>query len=65
MGDSLSVINPDERHVERINFKPRAKVFFKPKETKKEMLYGSVIWFKTKEAQVIIGTFFCMPLINI
>jgi hypothetical protein len=49
MGDSLSVINPDERHVERINFKPRAKVFFKPKETKKEILYGSVIWFKPKE----------------
>ena len=48
MGDNFSIKPPYERPVERINFRSRAKVVFEPKETKKEMLYGSVIWFKPK-----------------
>eukprot|EP00091_Calanus_sinicus_P022454 TRINITY_DN7117_c0_g1_i2.p1 TRINITY_DN7117_c0_g1~~TRINITY_DN7117_c0_g1_i2.p1 ORF type:complete len:138 (-),score=14.13 TRINITY_DN7117_c0_g1_i2:93-506(-) len=55
VGESLSVKPPHEAAVERINFRPRAKTVFKPNNTKKEMLYGSVIWFKPKEVTENVG----------
>merc|ERR1712002_456750 len=47
--DSLSVKGADESVVERIEFKPRTTVDLT--NAKKEMLYGSVIWFKPKQEQ--------------
>merc|ERR1711942_54582 len=46
--DSLSV-KGEESVVERIEFKPRTTVDLT--NAKKEMLYGSVIWFKPKQEQ--------------
>jgi len=48
------VRTPNERKIERISFKPRniSKSQDQPKDTEKEMLYGSVIWFKPKRRQV-------------
>merc|ERR1712013_595208 len=46
--DSLSV-KGEESVVERIGFKPRTTVDLT--NAKKEMLYGSVIWFKPKQEQ--------------
>ena len=51
MGDSLAVKGSEGRKIERINFKPKAKVVFKASKTNKEMLFGSVIWFKPKEEE--------------
>merc|ERR1712212_43641 len=45
--DSLSVKGGDETVVERIEFKPRTTMDLT--NAKKEMLYGSVIWFKPKQ----------------
>merc|ERR1719308_719567 len=47
--DSLSVKGAEESVVERIEFKPRTTVDLS--NAKKEMLYGSVIWFKPKQEQ--------------
>jgi len=47
--DSLSVKGADESVVERIEFKPRTTMDLT--NAKKEMLYGSVIWFKPKQEQ--------------
>merc|ERR1711942_183152 len=47
--DSLSVKGAEESVVERIEFKPRTTVDLT--NAKKEMLYGSVIWFKPKQEQ--------------
>jgi hypothetical protein len=47
----LAVKGSEGRHIERIKLKPKAKVVFKPRNTNKEMLFGSVIWFKPKEEQ--------------
>ena len=51
LGDSLAVKGSEGRQIGRINFKPKAKVVLKPSSTNKEMLYGSVIWFKPREEQ--------------
>merc|ERR1739838_1078907 len=57
MGDSLKVKAPDARKITLLEFKPReeaenvGKLYFTPKKVDKEMLHGSVIWFKPKEGQ--------------
>ena len=57
MGDSLKVKAPDARKITLTEFKPKeegenvGKLYFKPKKQDKEMLHGSVIWFKPKEGQ--------------
>ena len=51
MGDSVAEKGSEGRQIERINFKPREKVVFKQKETNKEMLFGSAIWFKPKDGE--------------
>ena len=51
LGDSVAVKGSEGRKIERINFKPKVKVVFKASNTNKEMLFGSVIWFKPKEEQ--------------
>jgi len=48
-GESLSAKGSDTTKVERIVFRPRAKVDFH--DANKEMLRGSVIWFKPKGGQ--------------